>query len=60
MAAAASQIQAYLKQLAADYPSLVELQNIGTSYEGRDMTVIRVSVNGGKSPRLGRKLRSFV
>ncbi|XP_034245535.1 carboxypeptidase B-like [Thrips palmi] len=45
------EIQAYLKQLEADYPNLVQLQSIGKSYEGRDMTVIRVSLNGGQSPR---------
>lgn len=41
------QIQNYLNQLAVDYPKIVSLENPGQSYEGRNLTVIKIS-NGGK------------
>ncbi|KAK3913462.1 Carboxypeptidase B [Frankliniella fusca] len=45
------EIEEYLKELAVKYPSLVTLQSVGKSYEGREMTAIRVSLSGGSSPR---------
>ncbi|KAF2896455.1 hypothetical protein ILUMI_09720 [Ignelater luminosus] len=39
------EINAYLSRLAKDYPNLVSIQNIGKSYEGRDLDVIQISTN---------------
>ena len=40
------QINAYLQEVALNYPQLVTLQTIGQSYEGRDMIVIKISSGG--------------
>ena len=42
------QMNAYLRQLASDYPHLLTLKNIGKSYEGRDMLVAKISSGGNK------------
>lgn len=36
-------IYGYLNYLAATYPNLVELINIGTSYENRSLYLVRIS-----------------
>jgi len=41
------QINAYLQELAQNYPQLVTLETIGQSYQGRDMIVIKISSGGG-------------
>jgi hypothetical protein len=40
-------INAYLQELAVNYPQLVTLETIGKSYEGRDMIVLKISSGGG-------------
>ncbi|XP_052122481.1 zinc carboxypeptidase-like [Frankliniella occidentalis] len=45
------EIEQYLAELAAKYPKLVTLHSVGKSYEGRNMTAIRVSLDGGNAPR---------
>ncbi|XP_025832585.1 carboxypeptidase B-like [Agrilus planipennis] len=40
-------INNYLKSLASKYPELVSLENIGQSFEGRDMIVIKISTGRG-------------
>jgi len=40
------EIQAFVKQLASDFPSLASVQNIGKSYEGRDMLLVKISTGG--------------
>jgi murein tripeptide amidase MpaA len=44
------QINAYLQELAVNYPQLVTLESIGKSYQGRDMVVIKIS-SGGNGTR---------
>ncbi|KAK4877363.1 hypothetical protein RN001_009869 [Aquatica leii] len=39
------QINNYLYQLQQDYPNIVTLQSIGSTYEGRDMMVIQISTD---------------
>ncbi|KAK3927537.1 Carboxypeptidase B [Frankliniella fusca] len=46
-----SEIQQFLNDTAAAYPNLVKLEQAGKSFEGRDMTALRISKNGGDSPR---------
>jgi len=41
------EINAYLQELAVNYPQLVTLESIGKSYQGRDMVVIKISSGGG-------------
>ena len=43
------QIEEYLRQLAARRPELVMLETLGQSWEGRNLTVARVSLSGGKA-----------
>ncbi|XP_069669383.1 carboxypeptidase B-like [Periplaneta americana] len=45
-----NEINSYLKELASNYPDLVTLQSIGKSYEGRDLTTIKIS-SGGTSTK---------
>ncbi|KAJ1519476.1 hypothetical protein ONE63_004762 [Megalurothrips usitatus] len=45
------EIELYLRQLADKYPTLVTLQSVGKSAQGREMTVIRVSASDGAAPR---------
>ncbi|PSN31887.1 hypothetical protein C0J52_20822 [Blattella germanica] len=45
-----AQINAYLQELASTYPNLVSLENIGQTYEGRDMIVIKISSGGSGNP----------
>ncbi|XP_018567158.1 carboxypeptidase B [Anoplophora glabripennis] len=40
------EITAYLQQLAADYPSIVTTEVVGQSFEGRDISLIRISSGG--------------
>jgi len=44
------EINAYLQELAVNYPRLVTLESIGRSYQGRDMIVIKIS-SGGNGTR---------
>ncbi|XP_055687463.1 carboxypeptidase B-like [Lutzomyia longipalpis] len=48
------EIHSYLRALAADYPNLVTLDQAGTSYEGREILVIRISNSGfdGSKPKI--------
>uniref|UniRef100_A0A6B2L5M5 Peptidase M14 domain-containing protein n=1 Tax=Arcella intermedia TaxID=1963864 RepID=A0A6B2L5M5_9EUKA len=39
------EIVAWLKTLPASYPTIAQLINIGKSYEGRDLLVVRISSN---------------
>lgn len=43
------QINAYLYELASEYPNLVELESIGTSLEGRELIFLKVSGNRNAS-----------
>ena len=45
------QINAYLEQLAADYPDIVTLDTLGQSYEKRDMKLIRISSGPSDPPK---------
>ncbi|KAK2726271.1 hypothetical protein QYM36_000657 [Artemia franciscana] len=40
-------IYEFFYSLAADFPNLIEVQTIGTSYEGRDIIMAKVSSGGG-------------
>ncbi|KAF4529349.1 hypothetical protein B566_EDAN017361, partial [Ephemera danica] len=42
------EIQTYLKKVAADYPQIATLIDIGKSYEGRPMRVLKLSSGPGK------------
>nr|CAD7411976.1 unnamed protein product [Timema cristinae] len=44
------QIRAYLLQLATNYPTLVTVENIGFSYEGRPIVIAKIS-SGGQGSR---------
>ncbi|KAJ1530656.1 hypothetical protein ONE63_005528 [Megalurothrips usitatus] len=46
-----AEIQQFLKDTAKQYPNLVMLHSAGKSFEGRDMTALRISKTGGKSER---------
>ncbi|XP_018335420.1 carboxypeptidase B [Agrilus planipennis] len=41
-----AEINRYLRSLASEHPNLVSLQTIGQSYEGRNLTVIKISSGG--------------
>jgi hypothetical protein len=41
------EINLYLDELAAEYPSLVQVESIGKSYEGREIRAVKISLNGG-------------
>lgn len=43
------QINAYLRELAEEYPNLVQLQSIGTSLQGRELIFAKVSSNPNAS-----------
>lgn len=45
------QIQQFLKNTANAYPDLVKLDSAGKSFEGREMSYVRISKNGGTSSR---------
>ena len=40
------EIQAYLSQLAADHPDIATVDTIGDTYEGRQISIIRISSGG--------------
>nr|CAD7266361.1 unnamed protein product [Timema shepardi] len=44
------QIRAYLLQLATNYPTLVTVENIGFTYEGRPIVIAKIS-SGGQGSR---------
>merc|ERR1712212_273131 len=44
------EIMGYLDYLAATYPDLCSLENIGQSYEGRTMTMLKISTGGSGKP----------
>ncbi|XP_026272805.1 carboxypeptidase B-like [Frankliniella occidentalis] len=46
-----AEIQQFLQQTADAYPHLATLEQAGKSFEGRDMTALRISKNGGTSAR---------
>ncbi|KAF2889623.1 hypothetical protein ILUMI_16549 [Ignelater luminosus] len=39
------EINAYLEQLARDHPDVATLENIGKSYEGRDLKILKISTD---------------
>lgn len=43
------QIQAYLDEVVSTYPEIATLYDIGTSYEGRPMRVLKLSNGPGKA-----------
>ncbi|KAJ8970943.1 hypothetical protein NQ317_008290 [Molorchus minor] len=44
------EILAYLDQLAVEYPDVVKTEVIGKSFEGRNLTVIKISSGGSDKP----------
>ncbi|RZC35010.1 Peptidase M14 and/or Propep M14 domain containing protein [Asbolus verrucosus] len=46
-----AEINAYLDQLAQDYPETVTVSPIGQSYENRSMNIIRISSSSGPSSK---------
>ncbi|KAJ8950620.1 hypothetical protein NQ318_010819 [Aromia moschata] len=44
-------INAYLAQLATDYPDIVTTETIGKSFEGRNLTLIKISSGAGGSTK---------
>ncbi|XP_067013998.2 carboxypeptidase B [Anabrus simplex] len=47
-----SEINAYLDDLAKQYPDLVSVQSIGNSTEGRPVNLIKISSGGGNKPAI--------
>ncbi|XP_018567135.1 carboxypeptidase B-like [Anoplophora glabripennis] len=45
-------INAYLEQLAQDYPQIVSIESIGISFEGRDLLLVRISSGGSNKPTI--------
>ncbi|KAJ8922113.1 hypothetical protein NQ315_004047 [Exocentrus adspersus] len=43
-------ILAYIDQIATDYPSIASTEIIGKSFEGRDLTIIKISSGGSDKP----------
>ncbi|XP_067015678.2 carboxypeptidase B [Anabrus simplex] len=43
------EINSYLTSLASSYPSIVSVESIGRSYEGRPLNMIKISSGGGGS-----------
>ncbi|CAL4085605.1 unnamed protein product [Meganyctiphanes norvegica] len=46
------EINGYLDYLATTYPDLCSIENIGTSYEGRTMNMLKISTGGSGKPGL--------
>ncbi|XP_030751013.1 carboxypeptidase B-like isoform X2 [Sitophilus oryzae] len=44
------EMNAYLRRLAGQYPEITKLEHFGTSFEGRDMLLIRVSSGPSSNP----------
>ncbi|XP_030764995.1 carboxypeptidase B-like [Sitophilus oryzae] len=44
------EMNAYLRRVAAQYPNIATLEHFGTSYEGREMLLIRVSSGPSSNP----------
>ncbi|XP_070558039.1 carboxypeptidase B-like [Ptychodera flava] len=45
------EIYEWIDSMLADYPNLASIVNIGKSYEGRDLTVLKMGVDTGKTKR---------
>jgi len=45
-------IHEWLGELAADYPGLVTVENLGKSYQGRDLPLAKVSTGGSGKPAI--------
>ncbi|KAK9680825.1 Carboxypeptidase activation peptide [Popillia japonica] len=43
-------IQEYLSELAANYPDIVSVEEIGTSYEGRGISMIKIGAGSSDNP----------
>jgi carboxypeptidase A2 len=43
-----AEINKYLDSLAADYPSQVKVENVGKSYEGRDIKLVTITKGDGR------------
>ncbi|KAJ8922114.1 hypothetical protein NQ315_004048 [Exocentrus adspersus] len=46
------EINAYLQRLETQYPDIVQLEIIGQSFEGRNLTLIRISSGGANKPTI--------
>jgi murein tripeptide amidase MpaA len=44
-----AEINKYLDSLGSDFPSQVKVENVGKSYEGRDIKVVTISNGDGRS-----------
>ncbi|KAK9680830.1 Zinc carboxypeptidase [Popillia japonica] len=45
-------IQDYLSELAANYPDIVSVEEIGTSYEGRSISMIKIGAGSSDNPTI--------